>query len=328
MIYPSILERRYLEYLPFVEQVANRVKDTIINFCEENGYASTYRIKTKESLAEKIETGRFKKWSDLDDLFGCTVIIPTLYKETNVIQFCKNTFEVVKTIKRGQNKKSPDTFRFDTTRIYARLKRPEDAIGNKQLNIFDITFEIQIKSAFEHAWTVSTHELVYKSSTIDWKRLRLAAQIKATVEQLDTLILAFEEAYPKIQGNDYPEIKRKCKLATETQKLFDQGKIPQELKPKDMTRFCDNVYRILSSAEKEKNMQDVITCIKQKINSTPSKQIPLSLSLLQYFIAILVENQVIKFPLPKYYFHVTDELITLYPKCFEKNANSTFQYHS
>ncbi|EDX78797.1 hypothetical protein MC7420_7450 [Coleofasciculus chthonoplastes PCC 7420] len=75
-------------------------------------------------------------------------------------------------------------------------------------------------------------------------------------------------------------------------------------------------------------MPDVITCIKQKINSTPSKQIPLSISLLQYFIAILVENQVIEFPLPKYYFHVTDELITLYPKCFEKNANSTFQYHS
>lgn len=72
MIYPSILERRYLEYLPFVEQVASRVKDTIINFCEKNGYASTYRIKTIESLAEKIETGRFEKWSDLDDLFGCT----------------------------------------------------------------------------------------------------------------------------------------------------------------------------------------------------------------------------------------------------------------
>jgi hypothetical protein len=35
--------------------------------------------------------------------------------------------------------------------------------------------------------------LVYKSSEIDWKRLRLAAQIKANVEQLDTLILAFEQ---------------------------------------------------------------------------------------------------------------------------------------
>ncbi|NES18014.1 MAG: hypothetical protein F6K41_03585 [Symploca sp. SIO3E6] len=68
MIYPSILERRYQEYLPFVQEVARRVKDTILNFCENNGYAATYRIKTIESLAEKIETGRFKQWSDLDEL--------------------------------------------------------------------------------------------------------------------------------------------------------------------------------------------------------------------------------------------------------------------
>ena len=60
MIYPSILERRYQDYLPLVKEVASRVKDTMLNFCEKNGYALTYRIKTIESLAEKIETGRFK----------------------------------------------------------------------------------------------------------------------------------------------------------------------------------------------------------------------------------------------------------------------------
>lgn len=127
MIYPSILERRYQEYLPFVEAVASRVKATILNFCEKNGYALTSRIKTIESLAEKIETGRFKQWSDLDDLFACTVIIPTLNQEKKVTQFCQNTFEISKIIKRGQNKKSPETFRFDSTRIYAHLKRVEDA---------------------------------------------------------------------------------------------------------------------------------------------------------------------------------------------------------
>ncbi len=65
-----------------------------------------------------------------------------------------------------------------------------------------------------------------------------------------------------------------------------------------------------------------------RIKTIPTKQIPLSISLWQYFIAILVEHQFIKFPLPKYYFHVTDELITLYPKCFDNNINSSFQYHS
>jgi ppGpp synthetase/RelA/SpoT-type nucleotidyltranferase len=59
MIYPSILERKYNEYLPFVRVVAERVKSTLVNFCESRGYAFSSRIKSIESLAEKIETGRF-----------------------------------------------------------------------------------------------------------------------------------------------------------------------------------------------------------------------------------------------------------------------------
>ncbi len=327
MIYPSILERRYQEYRPFVEAVASRVRDTMLNFCEKNGYAFTSRIKTIESLAEKIETGRFKQWSDLDDLFACTVIIPTLNQEQKVIQFCQDTFEINKIIKRGQNKKSPDTFRFDSTRIYARLKRVEDVNVDQLLSIFNIKFEIQIKSAFEHAWAVSTHDLVYKSSVIDWKKLRLAAQIKATVEQLDTLILAFEQVSDTIQESEDPEIKRKRQLAVATQSLFDQQKIPQELKPKDMTRFCDNLYSILVSTEKQNEIQQIINCIKKNVNSTPSKQIPRSLSLLQYFLAILVENEIIIMPIKNYYCHITEELITLYPTYFAK-IDSVFQYNT
>jgi hypothetical protein len=55
-----------------------------------------------------------------------------------------------------------------------------------------------------------------------------------------------------------------------------------------MTRFCDNLYGILARAGKEDEVQEVIKCITKKINSTPSKQIPRSISLLQYFLAILV----------------------------------------
>ena len=165
----------------------------ISKFCEIHGYAFSSRIKTIESLAEKIETGRFKNWSNLDDLFACTIIIPTLLHEEEVTKFCKDIFQIERTTKRGQNRKSPDTFTFDSTRIYAKLRRSEDINNSELLNIYHITFEIQIKSAFEHAWSVSNHDLVYKNDEIDWKKLRLAAQNKANVEQLDTLILAFDQ---------------------------------------------------------------------------------------------------------------------------------------
>ena len=325
MIYPPILDRQYQQYHPLVEQVAKRVKSTMLNFCDHKGYALTSRIKTIESLAEKIETGRFKKWSELNDLFACTVIIPSLSQEQEVIEFCQNTFNRKKIVKRGQNKKSPDTFIFDSTRIYAQLRRAEDTDLDNLLSIFDIVFEIQIKSAFEHAWAVSTHDLVYKGSKVDWKRVRLAAQIKATVEQLDTVIMAFDQIAPTMQDNDYPEIKRKCQIAVATQELFAQQKIPQELQPKDITRFCDNLYGVIVSANKEDKVQDVIKSIRKKVNSTPSRQIPRSISLLQYFLAILVEEEIIVLPLEKHCFHITEELIALYP-IFRDSVNSIFQY--
>jgi ppGpp synthetase/RelA/SpoT-type nucleotidyltranferase len=246
----------------------------MLNFCDSNGYALTSRIKTIESLAEKIETGRFKKWSELDDLFGCTVIIPNLSQEQQVIKFCQDTFQVTKTVKRGQNKKSPDTFKFDSTRISARLKSVEDTNIDNLLSIFTVIFEIQIKSAFEHAWAVSTHDLVYKSSGIDWKKLRLAAQIKAIVEQLDTMILAFEQISPAIQESDYPEIKRKCQIAAATLELFELNKIPEELKPKDMTRFCENLYGILARARKEDKVQELSNVLQRKLIQLPSSKFP------------------------------------------------------
>ncbi|MGL5941240.1 MAG: hypothetical protein ACRC2S_12740 [Waterburya sp.] len=230
MIYPSILDRKYNQYEPFIQEVAKKVKETLLNFCDAKGYAFTSRIKTIESLAEKIETGRFKKWSDLDDLFACTIIIPSLSHEKEVIEFCKNTFEIIRIIKRGQNKKSPDTFRFDSTRIYTQIKNNNAITQGNELSIYQIKFEIQIKSAFEHAWSVSTHNLVYKNSEIDWRKLRLAAQIKATVEQLDMLILAFEQTSEFIENNNYSEIKIKQNLVTEVNKLFRSNKLPNVLK--------------------------------------------------------------------------------------------------
>ncbi|WP_439566230.1 hypothetical protein, partial [Gloeocapsopsis crepidinum] len=61
----------------------------------------------------------------------------------------------------------------------------------------------------------------------------MAAQIKANVEQLDTLILAFEQTSLIIQENSYSDIKIKRQLACKINKLFEKGKIPDELQPKD-----------------------------------------------------------------------------------------------
>lgn len=324
MIIPLILKQKYMQYKPFVDEVANRVKPTLINYCERNNYAFTSRIKTLESVAEKIETGRFGSWTQIDDLFACTVIVPTLADEQKVIKYFRDVYEFVTMNKRGQAKKAPEVFRFDSTRIIFRLKRPDGLNEDDMLSIFSVCFELQVRSAFEHAWSVTTHALTYKSPTIDWKRLRLASQIKATVEQLDTLILSFDEATPYISENPWPEIGTKRLIIQSFKSLLDEGYIPSELAPKDLSRFCDNLYSLLKTNIEEKQLGNVLKILKRHLISEGADKVPRSISLLQFVTGLLIRLGLARPPQTKFYLHVTPELLSLFPEL--NGVENVFNY--
>ncbi|MBJ7900734.1 MAG: hypothetical protein GC158_12640 [Cyanobacteria bacterium RI_101] len=317
MIYPSILGRAYQEYFPFLELLSQKVKETLLNYCEKNpNYAFTFRIKTIESVAEKIETGRFKKWTDLDDLFACTIIVPSLTHEPNVIQFCQKTFAIHRTLKRGQNKKAPETFNFDITRIYAKLRSNQDLGVEMGLSVYSIIFEIQIKTAFEHAWTVTTHDLVYKSADIDWQKRRLASQIKANVEQLDSLILAFQSVSELIPKSKSTEIQIKNKLSQEINKLFKNRLIDEELFPKDLSRLIDNLYQLIQALNPNLKPSDIAPVIQKIRGALAIAKPSLSLSLYQYLVGILLLEETNIERLQNHCLHVTDEFKDIYPDVF------------
>ena len=98
---PSKLREFYQTAFPAIEAVKGYVSQTLSRFCEKNGYLYAGRIKDLESLAEKIETGRFPSWSSMDDLYGCTVVIPTAEHEETVLKFLQDVFEVVEVRRRN-----------------------------------------------------------------------------------------------------------------------------------------------------------------------------------------------------------------------------------
>lgn len=157
MIIPPSIKRKFDFDEVYIKFVGNTVRDTISNYCDENEFASIHRFKKVESLAEKLESGRFEKWSDIEDTFGSAIIIPDLNYEKDVIEFLESTFLKVNIKKRGSTLKAPDVFRFDSTRFIGRL-RPKDGILNP--DIYNLSFEIQIRTAFEHAWAVTTHSII------------------------------------------------------------------------------------------------------------------------------------------------------------------------
>ncbi|WP_406196418.1 hypothetical protein OG920_15415 [Streptomyces europaeiscabiei] len=221
------------------------MEQTLRAYCDRAGYLFFDRIKKVESLSEKLEGGRIAKWSDIDDLYACTIVIPTASHEPGVIRKLDACFERVTMRSRGTAKKAPEVFRFDTTRYYARLS--EGAATERAPGIGQITFEVQIATAFEYAWSTVTHDLVYKGDRVDWKKQRLAAQLKAAVEQIEMIIGAFDQVSGAVPESEWPEIAAKDLIVERFQELIADGVITTNLTPVSWRRFADNVFALVAS---------------------------------------------------------------------------------
>src|SRR6185312_12062773 len=114
------------------------------------------------------ESGRYSAWSELDDLVALSIVIPTLAEEVSVLEFLRATFKEGATRLRGTTKKNPAMFRFDVTRFIGKQKSPLQFEPGQRV-YYETPFEIQIRSAFEHAWIVTTHAITFKANNVDWK---------------------------------------------------------------------------------------------------------------------------------------------------------------
>lgn len=318
MITPARILNKYRSAERYLELVRAQVRDTLLVFCEGHGFATVSRVKTLESVAEKVETGRYECWADIDDLVAFTVVAPTLADEPKVLEFLSIAFEPIKTKARGSSRKAPDVFRFDCTRFIGRLRVADQASRGP---IHDILFEVQIRSAFEHAWSVTTHALAYKSADVSWSKLRMTAQLKAAVEQLDTLVLSFEDAAKYIDPSAWPEIKAKSDMRQFFGGLVTSGRIPVELTPKDWSRFVDNVYGLVTSRHDRIKTEEVSGIVQLAIESElvqlEAHGVPRSISLWQLTFASLVKAGSVGTPLRNHWPLVTPELETLYPRLRE-----------
>jgi len=319
MIVPPPLQQRFINISAYLEYIENAVVTTLSNFCIKSEFAYVYRLKTLDSLAEKIETGRFERWSDIDDLFAFTVIIPNLSYEKDVIEFLNTAFCEVDIKRRGTALKSPAEFRFDSTRFIGKLKQKE---GDENNPIFNIKFEVQIRTAFEHAWIVTTHPLTYKSKELDWKRYRLTAQLKAIVEQMDMLVMGFDQASEFISESAWPEVKAKQTIIKQIKNAFLDGHLLEELEPRDWTRFSDSIYSMMTATDKAQKMAAVkrykyieagLKIIIEELDKLDPSQIPISISLAQLIFGILSNRGFLEPPLSGYNPVITDELLTFYP---------------
>jgi hypothetical protein len=174
------------------------------------------------------------------------------------------------------------------------------------------------------AWSRTTHALAYKSSTIDWKIMRLASSLKASVEQMDLLLTGFESMAEVVEEAPWRDINRKRELQAYFDAKISSNAIPSEATPKDYSRFISNCYDLLlilerSEARKTKrNFTDVdfipsgIECIEDYLATVDNVSFPRSISLFQVVLGVWL----VKFSFPereKRWFPISQEMEMIFP---------------
>jgi len=314
---PNAVRQRYQELEPLLERLAQRVRETVLGYCERANFAYAGRVKSVESVAEKLESGRVRAWSELDDLFACAVVVPDLTCEPEVVDFLRSAFgeQKSRTCLRGSRQKQPDVFRFDLTRFVGRLRPPP---GSSEEDVHRISFEVQVRSAYEHAWCVSIHSRLYKG-TKDWKRARLAAGLKATVEQADLALLAFDELAASVKRSADPRIDAEAAVVKRLQAWTEEGRIPAEMAPGAWSRLGANLVSLFlsSSGLSDENrghpkrlVQRAMGALEAALAKSPPQR---SLSLAQGALGVLAQSELLEPPLRDYTPLITPELVEWFP---------------
>lgn len=217
------------------------VNDILQNKIKESKWHFESRIKTEDSYALKIESGRDDTFL-LDDFYAATFVVEnsTRLKDVEVKLKAEFLIRGKKPNNDSFTTKRPDSFPFDDLRLYLSLKKDERYPPLDEY-LYNLVFEVQVKTYLQHAWAIATHDLIYKTDQIDWGKERIAYQIKAMLEHAELSInevTTISKSYNVNKKND--EVEQLLQINEFIKKSWDPDKLPT-----DMIRLSRNIKYLL-----------------------------------------------------------------------------------
>ena len=145
------------------------------------------RLKTEEGFAVKVEAGMVPRPEALEDFLACVLVVPNTVDVRVAEDRLLEKFELVQRRPRQENStdKLSSDFPFDDLRLYLTIGE-DDTLPARSSDL--VVFEVQVRTFLQHAWSVSTHDVVYKSDSVSWGRERVAHQIKAMLEHAEIAV--------------------------------------------------------------------------------------------------------------------------------------------
>lgn len=222
--------------------VQEDVEGLLRKACELRKWTFEDRLKSVDSYAMKLMTGRYDGY-EIDDFYACTIVVPNLKAVLEAIKFVKSSVRVIDEKPGAETNSWPTNFGFDSVRMYCKL--PTSVNPKPYLKH---SFEIQVKTLLEHAWSKATHEFSYKGDDASWAKERLAAQIKAVLDNVDLSINEMEKtATSDFLDKKNPAYENLRKIIEVLKAEFGKDDSPHTIA--DYKRLAEQVARILERLE-------------------------------------------------------------------------------
>jgi ppGpp synthetase/RelA/SpoT-type nucleotidyltranferase len=244
---PASIRRLYDDQEELCGHLKERV-DTLIRPSLHEKWHYESRTKSVESYTLKIESARFGDPAALEDFFAATIVVRNGSEIADAEKLVTELFTLHSRRPKQDHltKKAPDEFPFDDLRLYVRWK---DDPALPPTGLHGLLFEMQIKTFLQHAWSIATHELIYKSDEANWSKARIAYQIKAMLEHAEISIqeavtLSASTALAKSDDN-ISAIKTFIALVTE---LWEKETLPSNIR-----LLAENIMGLAKLAQLDAN---------------------------------------------------------------------------
>lgn len=279
---PQSVRNHYQDLEPKYRELKKKVDSLVAGGKPERWHYES-RVKTEQSFALKLETGRVRYPSSPEDFFGATLVVENRARIAEAEEFVTGMFPLAR--KRPRDARvthlQPHSFDFDDLRLYVKWR---DDKSLPPTGLDGLLFEVQIKTFLQHAWGIATHDFIYKADEIQWSKSRIAYQVKAMLENAE---LSIGEAESLTGASVLARTDEECRDLQQTIEDLRARWPPGQL-PVDLRRLAQNVLKL--SFDVQKRMNDIWTAVD---DATKAGQGAATLNLSPY--GAVIESLIWKF---------------------------------
>lgn len=218
------LEKEYMQifedYNDFLKEIKRLVEKILIKNQVPIAFEISGRIKTFDSILEKISSERFivkKTVTELNDLIGLRIVLLFPEFKGKVVDILSTEFKLLNDP--SKSSQSPDRFGYSSVHLILGIKDEWTKIPYFE-NHSNKRIEVQVRTLSEHIWAETSHSLFYKReenipNIINRDLYKLSALLEIVDDKLQTLKNTVEEHFRYIVNAPYNEI-LKLDLNSET----------------------------------------------------------------------------------------------------------------